>query len=237
MKIRMAVAIVLGCALSCAAAKQEIKSETKPQTAQPAQALSSEEVINKLKEWDKKLDSLQAGFEQTVTFEETGMKTRIEGKLQYLKPNNLRVEHSKPQKQVVYTDKKNIWIYKPDDAQAVKAVWNDWIKQQSGTFSGLTDFGDYAKVIEKHKITVKQPKNSPEIELVMSPKENPKLYTLTMVLSKTDFFPVGIRLKIDKTAVDTRLVDIRKNETIAAAVFEFKAPEGVSVIEFSKKTK
>jgi len=77
----------------------------KPPTAQ--------EAVKLLTQWDNKLESLKADFKQTVNFTEAGLSQNMEGRIHYLKPDNLRIEHSLPARQIVYTDKKNIWIYKP----------------------------------------------------------------------------------------------------------------------------
>ena len=206
-------------------------AEIKVSTAAPEILLTRDNVIKKLREWDKNLESLTCGFSQEITFGEAGITNKITGKIHYLRPNKLRIEHISPQKQIVYTDKKTIWIYKPQDKQAVKTLWDGWIKQQSAAFSGITDFGSYALIIDKHDITVSESKTAGLIDVRFAPRQNPKLYTLTLSLSRRDFFPVSIKLSVGKTDAVTKLENIEKNGKIPEELFDFKPAKEISIIE------
>ena len=187
-----------------------------------------------LKDWDAKLLTLRARFTQEVDFSEAGLKQHIEGLLSYMKPDRLKIEHIKPARQLVYTDKKELWIYKPEDSQAVRTSWNAWKKNQSGNFSGILDFGNYASLTEQNDIRVSKDAAAPYyITMVLTPKSGAGAYSLTLALSSTDYFPAEAALSMDGTIIRTRMENTEKNAALDPAIFGFVPPKGTEVIEFN----
>ncbi|HBA61932.1 MAG TPA: hypothetical protein DCZ92_14190 [Elusimicrobia bacterium] len=186
-------------------------------------------VLEKLKAWDAKLETLKADFTQEVNFKEAGLKQSIEGSLLYVKPNLLRIEHKKPARQVVVTDKNDIWIYKADDNQAVRTTWDAWRRTQDQNFSGILDFGNYASLSEKNIATVEGEKDG-LIALTLTPRSGSG-YILKLRLSAADYFPAEAELNVDGTVITTRLTSTEKNTAIDKGIFTFAPPKGVEVLE------
>lgn len=247
----MAVTVLLTCAAQAGevkktkpapkpAGKNAAKVSASTQTAKKEfPAAESEEaklekaVIAGLKDWDLKLLTLRTRFTQEVDFSDAGLKQRVEGVLSYMKPDLLKIEHIKPARQLVYTDKSELWVYKPEDSQAVRTSWNAWKKNQSSNFSGIMDFGNYGALTEKNNIKAVQDKAAPYyITVVLTPKDNPGLYTLTLALSSTDYFPAEAALTVDKTTIKTRLDSPEKNADLDKTLFRFVPPKGTEVLEF-----
>lgn len=200
-------------------------------SAAPAVALSSSAAIEKLREWDTKLQSLACDFTQTVQFGDSGMASTIEGSVRYQKPNQLRVEHFSPRKQIVVTDKKTISIYSPENQQLVKTDWDSWISQQSAIFSGVTNFGDYNKILADHNVKVVTGKTA--VDVTLTPKKGKTSYALTLSLDPAnDYFPTAIAMRIGTTDVKTVLRKITLNGTLPAGVFGISTPENTRVINF-----
>lgn len=240
-KIILTLAVVM---LSCTTALGGKPAKVIVSTAAPASTAPDDlmpvvkKILDAFREWDKKLNSLVSDFTQTVHFGEAGLDQEVEGKLHYLKPDRLRIEHTKPSRQIIYTDKKILWIYKPQDSQAIQVDWEQWKKTQSSAFSGIMDFGNYSKIIEKHYIFIDSAAvNAEYITLRFVPKNNPELYTLTLSLSATDYFPVETSLTVGKTSIRTVLKKMEKNVKVPASLFDFKPPKGVSVIHLSGGTR
>jgi len=186
-----------------------------------------------LKSWDAKLETLSAAFTQEVNFSEAGLKQSVEGELKYSKPNFLRIEHFKPARQVVVTDKRDIWIYKPEDAQVVKTSWEAWRKTQNDNFSGILDFGNYSALTEKNNTVVSgQTPAHPYITVVFTPKASPEQYSLSLTLSATDYFPLEAEFTVDKTTIKTRLSGVEINKALSPELFKFSPPKGTQVLEF-----
>ncbi|MCX5785809.1 MAG: outer membrane lipoprotein carrier protein LolA [Elusimicrobia bacterium] len=194
---------------------------------------TSTAVIDGLKDWDVKLETLSAKFTQEVNFSEAGLKQTVEGELKYSKPNLLRIEHFKPARQLVVTDKHDIWIYKPEDAQVVKTSWEAWRRTQSDNFSGILDFGNYSALTEKNDTAVSgQTPEHPYVTVVFTPKVNPEQYRLSLTLSATDYFPIEAELTVDKTTIKTTLSGAEINKTLAPELFKFSPPKGTQILEF-----
>ena len=223
-------------------AKERPKVAVATQTASAVKdvpAASEEEKLEAqalagLKAWDLKLETLRTRFTQDVDFSDAGLKQHIEGMLSYARPDLLKIEHIKPARQLVYTDKKELWVYKPEDSQAVRTSWAAWKKNQSSNFSGIMDFGNYTSLTEKNAIKIARGKDAPYyITMVLTPKSDPGLYTLTLVLSSADYFPVEATLSVEHTSIRTRLENPEKNVSLDKTLFRFVPPKGTEVLEFN----
>ncbi|MBU2530598.1 MAG: outer-membrane lipoprotein carrier protein LolA [Elusimicrobia bacterium] len=192
--------------------------------------LNAQDIIEKLKEWDSKLTSLKTDFFQEVNFKDAGFKKTINGEMQYLKPNYLKIKHLTPEKQTIVTDKKILWIYKPSDQQVIKTYWDKWFKQNN-QLSGILDFGNYAKLAKNNNVKVMKNK-SLEVIVDFTPKKNPDLYNLTLKLSSTDYFPLAAILSMEQTIITTELRNTEKNIYISTDTFKFSPPKDAEVIEF-----
>jgi len=243
------LAIVLCLALPAAAQKaHDTKAAGQPAKKPQAVAMSAKtpataaapvvneaaerakKVLEQLEAWDARLETLKAYFIQEVNFREAGLKQSVEGSLHYVKPNFLRMEHSKPARQLVVTDKTDIWIYKPGDNQVVRTTWDAWRKTQDQNFSGILDFGNYSSLAAKNNAAVTEGEKDGLITLVLTPRTGSG-YALTLRLSATDYFPVEAELDVDSTVITTRLLKTEKNVSIAKELFKFSPPKGAEVLE------
>lgn len=189
------------------------------------------EILEKLKAWDDRLETLQADFTQEVNFKEAGLKQNIEGTLRYAKPNLLRIEHVKPSRQVVVTDKADIWIYKPEDKQAVRTSWDAWRRTQDQNFSGILDFGNYSPLTARNRTAVSGGKDGRPWKITFTPRSG-AAYSLTLTLDPADYFPSEAELTVDSTVITTRLLAPVKNGPLDKEIFKFSPPKGVEVLKF-----
>jgi outer membrane lipoprotein carrier protein len=208
-----------------------VSTKTAALPAEKAEADRSASIIEGLKAWDATLETLKADFTQEVNFREAGLKQTIEGTLRYVKPNLLRIEHTKPARQVVVTDKTAIWIYKPEDKQAVRTSWEAWRRAQDQNFSGILDFGNYSALTARNVTTASGGKNGEPFKVTFTPRTGGS-YTLTLTLSATDYFPLEAELLVDNTVIKTRLAAVEKNGQVDKEIFKFSPPKGVEVLEF-----
>ncbi|OGS13201.1 MAG: hypothetical protein A2234_11570 [Elusimicrobia bacterium RIFOXYA2_FULL_58_8] len=190
----------------------------------------AKKVLAKLEAWDANLQTLKAVFTQEINFTEAGLKQSVEGSLQYVRPNFLRIEHSKPASQLVVTDKTDIWIYKPGDKQAVRTTWNAWRRTQDQNFSGILDFGNYSSLAANNTAAITEDNKDGLITLVLTPRSG-NAYALTLRLSATDYFPVEAELNVDSTIVKTRLLKADRNSPLDKGIFNFSPPKGTEVLE------
>jgi outer membrane lipoprotein carrier protein len=216
---------------AAAPAKPAAVSTATAKAAQPAQPEDpAAAVLAGLKAWDEKLTSLKASFTQEVNFKEAGLKQNIEGTLAYVKPNLLRIEHEKPARQIVVTDKTDIWIYKPEDKQVVRTGWEAWRRTQDQNFSGILDFGNYSSLTARNETKVSGGAGAPWV-VTFTPRSGAP-YALKLTLSATDYFPLEAELQVESTVINTRLTSAEKNGQVDKAIFKFTPPKGVETLEF-----
>lgn len=218
-----------------AACAAEGKKTAEPQkvTVADKPLPTQEEAIAMLSEMDKSVQTLRFDFAQTLLFDDTGLTREVAGNVRFSKPDKIRIEHSKPRPQIVYTDKKIITIYKPADAQALKTGWKQWLNQQASTLSGIADLGDYASLAQKHEIGISRDDKG-RLLLALRPKDNPKAYTLTLRIKEGEYFPGSMTFAVGKTRFETVITNVVRNEPIPAEVFEFKQPPGVDLIDLTE---
>lgn len=239
MKKLICAALLLSAVSAYAAPQAADKKQAEPTPpAVPAQKApektvpTPEEAVKQLAALDQAVQTLQFNFKQTLFFDETGITREVAGNVHFSKPDKIRIEHSKPQPQIVYTDKKTILIYKPADRQALKSSWKQWLSQQASTLTGIAEMGDYSSLASRHEISVSRNKDN-SLNFAMRPKNSPKAYTLTFVLADTDYFPRAIIFSVGKTRFETIVSEVKRNADLPAAIFEFKQPPGVDLIDFS----
>ena len=170
--------LLLLTTLSFAAEKVKSKHET-----------LQDNVIKNFISWDTKLKTLDTFYTQETSFEGT-LISKTEGHLRKY-PQRLRLEILEEGKVIQYaeTDKKTIDIFDNKGNLIMQMPWENWQAAQQN--KSLFDFGNYAKILEKHKV------NSFEVVeqgyiLVLTPKEGDQ-YTLTFLLDK-NYFPKEINL-------------------------------------------
>jgi len=175
----------------------------------------------KLKELDSNLKTLKAKFKQEIFFKLADMKQNIEGEIFFIKPDKLKIVHTKPNPQIIIIDsRKNIEIIKPADKQIIRSKWDKWKNNLEPRLKGLFDFGNYSSLEKHSKVTSKKLEDGYIIEI--KPKNSS--YTLTLKLN-LDFFPVESTLDLKDTIIKTFIDSFEKNIEINSNVFEFKDKE------------
>lgn len=193
--------------------------------------LTAKAAADKIIEWDKKLKSLSFNYTQTLKSGDVDMAEQITARLRFKAPNLVRLDYLTPQEQNMYTDKKNILVYKPADNYALNADWNTWVKTNSGSFAGLLDFGNYSSLLEKYDISLDKKVNG-FIKLDLTPKAKNESYTVSLYLGTEDFFPRQIIASVQDIVIDTKIYDVQKDAPIEDSVFKFIAPPDLPVLEF-----
>lgn len=190
-----------------------------PAAAQPApQPLSAQELAERLKQWDKQLNTLETDFFQTTSYDGVEV-SRSRGKLFYDKPQNrLRLDTLGPHdfvEQSAITDKKDIAIFDENNRHVTTLSWADW--QQGQPNQALFDFGNYTALVDRHTASVESQDGQTAV-LVLTPKEGEE-YVLYLTLSQKDFFPQAITIRSDLMVTRADLQNTRKNTPLPANVF------------------
>ena len=199
---------------AAAPAQQPAKPETKPSVPD----LSAEELASRLKQWDKKLNTLETDFIQNTSYDGVDV-SRSKGKLFYDRTQNrLRLDtlnpHNLPE-QTAITDKKDIAILDENHQHVTTLSWAEW--QQGQPNQALFDFGNYTALVDRHNASVES-QDAQTAVLVLAPKEGED-YTLYLTLSKKDYFPQTITIRSELMVTRADLKNTHKNTPLPADVF------------------
>lgn len=186
--------------------------------ARQAPSLYPGEIVNALKNWDKKLTFLTTNFKQTSSYDGVQI-SQSQGTLKYDKQRDLlRLDTLNSEgllEQTALTDKKNILIFDDAGRQVTQLSWKEW--QQGQPNQALFDFGNYTALLSRHEASLQQAENGSPI-LVLTPKEGEK-YTLYLTLSKQDYFPTSIKIVSDLMVTQSDLSNTDKSTPLDTSVF------------------
>ena len=190
--------------------------ETKKTEIQNIKPLTQKEVIQKFISWDKNLKTVDTFYTQETSFEGT-LISKSEGHL-LKKGQKLRLETLEEGKLTQYalTDKKTINIFDNKGNLITQMLWEDWENTQQN--KSLFDFGNYAKILEKHKVNSFE-ENNQGYNLVLTPKEGTQ-YNLTFLLDKKTFFPKEINLFSEGVNSKTVLQKTKINPNLKEEIFK-----------------
>ncbi|HOJ86441.1 MAG: outer-membrane lipoprotein carrier protein LolA [Elusimicrobiales bacterium] len=181
-------------------------------------------IFDKMIEWDNKLKSLKANFNQEVIFKVAEMKQSVEGNIVFEKPDNIKITHAKPQKQIIIINsQKDITIIKPQDRQIIKSSWEKWKANLEPKLKGLFDLGNYSSLGKNSKIEFPD-----SFTIKITPKDSS--YILTLKLNEK-YFPIECELDLKDTVIKTYLKDINIDSKIEKDEFEYKNKEKYEVLK------
>lgn len=176
---------------------------------------SPDEVIEKLKAWDKNLLFLQTRFSQTTSYDGTEIN-RSHGMLFYDKDKHMlrldTFDDSDTIVQSAVTDKKDLFILDDSGKQVMKLSWQEW--QQNQPNQALFDFGNYTALLARHNVQAVRPNY-----FKLTPKTG-ETYTLYLTLSPQDYFPQTLTLETDGVVTQADLTEIQKNKALPNTIFQ-----------------
>ncbi len=180
---------------------------------------TEQELMNRLREWEKNLKTFQADFDQVSSYDGVEIN-RSKGRLYYdftlgfLRWEVLTKENEIDQ--VGISNKKEIVILDETLKPVTTLSWTQW--QQGQANKAIFDIGNYAQLADQHEIKLIQ-QDAQKAQLAFIPKNGKENYTLLVTLSKKDFFPQNIAVKADDMLTTNELFNVRKNESFPTEIF------------------
>lgn len=198
--------------------------------------LTAAAVLAHYEAMDAALVSLSARFEQSMTMKETGVTSRVAGTLAYKKPDRLRIEHVKPEPQVIVADGKDIWIHRTERKQVVQASLADW-KNADPAIGNLMEFGSYGRMLKAYDVALDTA--GARAALVLSPKSGTpsRPLALRLSLAPATLFPESTELTVGSLSVTTAFADLVFNPVLEDAKFVFTTPSDADVFRDFKPPK
>ncbi len=174
--------------------------------------------------------SLKADFIQKSYLQVMGQSQVARGEVLIKKPGKMKWSYTAPDPQLLVSDEENLWLYLPEDKQAtrmkIESVYSSNTPALFLAGKGrLTSSFNVSQVIELDSIW----------KITLYPKEPEQdVDHLVLFADKKSFQILGSSV-YDKLGNHTEMqfTNIQLNPPLNDSVFNFKAPPGVEVIDFS----
>jgi outer membrane lipoprotein carrier protein len=202
-------------------------SDSGPQGA----SIALDEIINGV-EQRYAGSGFSADFFQESTLKAMEVTDTAFGKIFVKHPGMMRWEYEKPERQLIITNGKKLWIYRPEDNQVMTGNAPAYFGGGKGA-SFLSDI----ELIRKHfNITVENQETDPHYLLKLLPRENKiELSVIYLSISKKTFDIIKIityNSYGDETQI--QLCNFRYDQNLNDSLFNFKIPQGVDIVELEE---
>ena len=201
--------------------------------AMPGQAagLSASEILSRV-ENRYNGRSFAARFSQESLLKAMDITDTASGRVFVKYPGKMRWEYEKPERQVMITDGRRLWIYRPAENQVMTGRAPEII----GDGRGASFLSDFKLLRKKFRIT-------------MAPHQPAATYILTLQPLKDSAGLSSIELLINRSSFDIREIttlntygdrtriafhDMRFVSDLGDDLFSFTVPEGADVVELDE---
>jgi len=205
---------------------------SKTASASDASLLSIDDVINKV-EKHYSVSGFTADFSQTSSIKAMEITDSASGRAFFKRPDKMRWEYETPDRQIIITDGKTLWVFRPEDNQVMIGKAPSFFKGGKG-FSFLSDM----KVI-KQKFDMVLEKESKEGFFVLKLLPREKTYDIAEIylwISRNTFDVVRI-VTYNSYSDETRIVfnNIQLKQELDDSLFSFEISEGIEVLNLDEQ--
>jgi len=177
--------------------------------------------------------SFKAEFSQESTLKAMDITDFAAGKVFVRYPGMMRWEYEKPEKQVIITDAKKIWIFRPADNQVMTGSAPAFFSDGKGA----SFLSDIKLIRKKFAISLEQSKDNFFYELKLQPLEK-TLDVTDIHLSVTKNTFTVIRIVTYNSYGDQNRIELlnhRFNEKLDDQLFSFDIPPGTDVLQLDEQ--
>ena len=99
--------------------------------ARAAAALTVAEVQDNIRQQDRQIECVSFEYSQETRSSLSPEVVRVSGEAYFKKPNSLRVEQIKPERQLIVGSGKSVHLYTPRFNQVLRDSWKAWSRKNS----------------------------------------------------------------------------------------------------------
>jgi outer membrane lipoprotein carrier protein len=174
---------------------------------------------------------LRARFRQETRLHGFDQVQTGEGQVWILKPGMMRWDYVKPERQTIIANGETLWIYLPEDRQAIR----DQVNQSLGTRTPALFLAGQARLTELFTVTGRPTQGSSEgglLQLELTPKAGVLPYTQVQLGVDPSSYLVKLVRLVDPLGHITTMwfADIDTEGAVDPSLFQFQVPPGVDVI-------
>ncbi|MFA5778899.1 MAG: outer membrane lipoprotein carrier protein LolA [Elusimicrobiota bacterium] len=197
-------------------------------------AAAVDELLKNMDEADLKISDVSFSFKQEILITLTQEKSNITGEAIFKKPDLFKIEHSKPEKQIVVSDGKKIFFYQKEFNQVMIDDWKSL--SAKGNFpKGIFNFSKASSTISdlKNSYFILLSEND-ETEkfyvLLLTLKNQPQAIKIKLWISKETYLCEKTEMKSETVISTVIITDIKTNKGMKDSSFRFKIPKGAQII-------
>ena len=193
--------------------------------------LTLEQILDRLEQhYTNK--SFTADFGQESTLKAMDITDFATGKMYVRYPGMMRWEYQKPEKQVIITDGKKLWIYRPDDNQVMAGSAPAFFSDGKGA----SFLSDIKLIREKFNISKVQSADDYFYELKLEPREKTlDVSDIRISVTKNTFTVIRI-ITYNSYGDENRieLINNTFNVKLDDSLFSFDIPAGADVLKLDE---
>ena len=176
--------------------------------------------------------SFTAEFGQESTLKAMDITDYASGKMYVRYPGMMRWEYEKPEKQIIITDGKRLWIYRPDDNQVMTGSAPAFFSDGKGA----SFLSDIKLIREKFNISKVQSTDDYFYELKLEPREKTlDVSDIRISVTKNTFTVIRI-ITYNSYGDENRieLINNTFNVKLDDSLFSFDIPPGADVLKLDE---
>jgi outer membrane lipoprotein carrier protein len=190
---------------------------------------SAATIVARVQKYYDATKSLKAKFDQELQSPTTGTK-KASGEVLLKKPGKMRWDYATPEKKLMVSDGATLWVYEPEDEQAVKQ------EVKGSTLTAQLSFlvGEGKLAQEFDASTTKLDGLPPDtLALKMVPKSGTVAYRYLVFIVDGKSGQVRQTIIYDQQGGSNKLSfsDVQQNKSIDDGKFKFTPPAGTQIIK------
>jgi chaperone LolA len=201
---------------------------------QPVAAITTvDELLQAVHQAESAITTMTFNFFQSVAIGATGEKQSMSGTAYFKKPQNLRIENIRPEKNLFVSDGATAWYYAPAQKQVMKSNGAAMTQGSAGAVASILQFTRSADDL-KEKYTMRfRGKEKSSYVLALEPKNisRAEQFQMTIWFNEHDFLPSKTTLVVQTMTSTTTINRVKTNMPLSDALFTFKTPPGVQEID------
>jgi outer membrane lipoprotein carrier protein len=221
---------VLMVAFSLSGFSREIWAQTAAPSTKPS-GLSLDEILKRV-ESRYSAPGFSAHFFQTSTLKAMDITETASGTMVVKRPGMMHWAYEKPDKQVIVTDGKNLWIYRPADNQVTIGNAPSFF----GDGKGASFLSNIQSLRKTFHVTLEKMNASQDYILKLVPMDKSFDLSSVMLVVSSDSFDIVEVITYNSYEDETRieLSNIQMEQNLDDARFKFTIPSGVEVVKMDK---
>ncbi|OGR82912.1 MAG: hypothetical protein A2901_03720 [Elusimicrobia bacterium RIFCSPLOWO2_01_FULL_54_10] len=202
--------------------------------ARAAAALTVAEVQDNIRQQDRQIECVSFEYSQETRSSLSPEVVRVSGEAYFKKPNSLRVEQIKPERQLIVGSGKSVHLYTPRFNQVLRDSWKAWSRKNSflpGLFGSSGTLERLKKDFRWSMHASDSSMNGDTVGVLLESKTKGSDERIRLWLGAVDFIPRKAEYSSGGLSLITTLASLKINPDLDPGLFQFVLPKGAVLIQ------